>query len=214
MRGLLAAALLALVASAAPAFAQTPAPAAGTPAPAQTPPAQTPAAQTPAAQTPPAPPPVFPEGAKIAYVNLAGIFQLSADGKAGTAKVNAFTQKMQAELGEKTKELQAAQQKLQTGVGLLSDDARAQLEKDIERQSRDLERLQQDAQADLAELQQDLQAEFQRRLFPLLEQLAIEKNLQLLFSAQDAGLIWAEPGLDLTLEAVKKLDAATAAPKP
>jgi len=199
MRGLLAAVLLALVASAAPAFAQTPAPAAGQPAP---------------PQTPPGPPPPFPEGAKIAYVNLAGIFQLSADGKAGTAKVNAFTQKVQVEIAEKTKELQGAQQKLQTGLGLLSDNARAQLEKDIERQSRDLERLQQDAQADLNELQTDLQAEFQRRLFPILEQLAMEKNLQMLFSAQDAGLIWAEPGLDLTLEAVKKLDAATAAAKP
>jgi outer membrane protein len=198
MRGLLAAALLVLVVSAAPAFGQTPAPA-GQPAP-----------QT----APPAPPAVFPEGAKVAFVNLAGIFQLSAEGKAGTTKVNEFTQKMQTELAEKTKTLQGAQQKLQTGATLMSADARAQLEKDIERQSRELERLQQDAQADLNDLQQELQADFQRKLFPLLEELAREKNLQMLFSAQDAGLIWADPGLDLTLEAVKKLDAAPAAPKP
>ncbi len=30
----------------------------------------------------------------------------------------------------------------------------------------------------------------------------------MLFSAGDSGVIWAEPGLDLTLEAVKQLDAA------
>ena len=31
--------------------------------------------------------------------------------------------------------------------------------------------------------------------------------------AQDAGLIWAEPGLDLTAEAIKRFDAAVAAKK-
>ena len=88
----------------------------------------------------------------------------------------------------------------------MSDTARGQLEKEIERQQRELERLQQDAQAELNELQQDLQGEFQKKLLPVLEQLAKEKGLQFLFSGADAGLIWAEPGLDLTLEAVKKLD--------
>jgi Skp family chaperone for outer membrane proteins len=111
---------------------------------------------------------------------------------------------------ERQKALQAAQQKLQTGGTVMSDEARGQLEKDIERQTRDLERLQQDAQAELTELQTDLNNAFQKKLFPILEQLAMEKDLELLFSAADSGLIWAEPGLDLTLEAVKKLDGPTA----
>jgi hypothetical protein len=37
--------------------------------------------------------------------------------------------------------------------------------------------------------------------------LSKEKGLQVLLSAADSGVIWADPGLDLTLEAVKKLDA-------
>jgi Skp family chaperone for outer membrane proteins len=53
---------------------------------------------------------------------------------------------------------------------------------------------------------------------PVIQQLAQEKGLQILFSAADAGVIWAEPGLDLTMEAVKKMDAsiakAPATPKP
>jgi Skp family chaperone for outer membrane proteins len=96
----------------------------------------------------------------------------------------------------------------------MSEAARGQREKDIERQQRELERLQQDAQAELNDLQQDLQAEFQRKLLPVLEQIAKEKGLHFLFSGADAGLIWAEPGLDLTAEAVKRLDAAVPAPKP
>lgn len=204
MRGLAIAASLVLV-SAAPGFAQAPAGQAKPAAPAPARPAAPPAAAQPAPSLPPAAP--FPAGAKVAFVNLQVIAQLSTDGKAAAQKVNALTQKKQAEIGEKSKALQANQTKLQTGGGVMSDTARGQLEKEIDRQQRELERLQQDAQAELNELQQDLQNEFQKKLVPLLAQLAKEKGLHFLFSGGDAGLIWAEDGLDLTLDAVKKLDA-------
>ncbi len=93
----------------------------------------------------------------------------------------------------------------------MSDAARAALEKDIERQQREGERFQQDAQAEINELQQELQGEFQKKVFPLLQQLAQEKGLQVLLSQGDSGVIWLEPGIDLTAEAVKKLDAAAPA---
>lgn len=212
MRGLAIAASLALVLSAAPGFAQAPAGQAKPPAPAAPPAGQSkPAAPAAPAAAPPAParPPVpFPQGSKVAFVNLQLIAQLSSDGKAAAQKVNALTQKKQAELGEKSKALQASQTKLQTGGGVMSETARGQLEKDIERQQRELERAQQDAQAELNELQQDLQAEFQRKLLPVLGQMSKEKGLHFLFSMADAGLVWAEEGLDLTEEAVKRLDAA------
>jgi hypothetical protein len=47
---------------------------------------------------------------------------------------------MQKKQAEVANALQASQQKLQTGGGVMSEVARAQLEKDIERQQRDLER--------------------------------------------------------------------------
>src|SRR3984893_3017102 len=206
MRGFLIAASLALVLSAAPVLAQ----AAGQAPPAQAPPAQTPPKQAapPPVMQPPAP---FPAGAKIGIVNLQLIAQNSAEGKAASGRVQALIQKKQTEGRDKTKHLQANQQKLQTSGGVMSDAARSALEKDIERQQREGERFQQDAQAEINELQQELQGEFQKKLFPLLQQLAQEKGLQVLLSQQDAGVIWWEPGIDLTAEAVKKLDAASPA---
>jgi Skp family chaperone for outer membrane proteins len=197
MKSLLAAASLVVVLSAAPVVAQTAAPTGQTPAP---------QAEAAPAPQPPAP---FPQGAKVAFVNLQAIAQLSADGKAAASKVQAFTTTRSNELAETTKGLQAMQQKLQSSAGVLSDSARAALEKDIERATRDLERAQQDAQADVNELQQELQQEFQTKLLPVLEEISAEKGLHFLFSGADAGLIWAAAGLDLTLEAVRKLDAVT-----
>ena len=214
MRGFAFAASLACLLSAAPLLAQAPTqPAPAKPAPAPPRPAgQAPAPAVPAGPAPTAKPPApFPQGAKVAYVYLQQIAALSSEGKAAQAKVTALTQKKQSEIAEKQKALQGAQQRLQTGGSVMSDQARGQLEKDIERQTRDLERLNQDAQADINELTQEVQAEFNKKLFPILEQLSLEKGIHVLFSATDAGLIWAADGLDLTMEAVKKLDGATPA---
>ena len=132
---------------------------------------------------------------------------MSADGKAAAAKVNALAQKKQTEAADKAKLLQSNQQKLETSGSVMSEAARGQLQKDIDRQTLEGQRFEQDAQAELNELQQQLQQEFQVKLMPVLESISKEKGLQVLFSAGDSGVIWAEPGIDLTLEAVKRLDA-------
>jgi Skp family chaperone for outer membrane proteins len=196
-RLLLSVLVLAFVLSAAPAFAQA----------AAQPPAAPPQAQAAPAPQPPA---AFPQGAKIALVNLQQIAQLSVDGKASTAKVQALITKKQGEAAAKAKALQDNQNKLQQSGALMNDAARAQLEKDIERQTLEQQRFEQDAQAEVMELQTQLQASFQERLFPILNQMVLEKSLHVLFSAADAGIIAADPGIDLTLEAIKRFDAATA----
>ena len=217
MRGSAIAASLALslmVLSAGPVFAQTPAqpkPAQPTPAPAQ-PPAQPPPA--PVAAQPPAP---FPLGAKVAFFNPQAVFQNSIDGKAAVGRVNALIQKKQTENSDKAKLLQGNQQKLQTSGSVMNETARVQLEKEIEKQTKDAERFQQDAQAEINELQQEVQNDFVKKLSPIIEQFAVVRGLQIVFNLAEAGVAWATPGLDLTGDVVKRLDAVArpaAAPKP
>jgi Skp family chaperone for outer membrane proteins len=62
----------------------------------------------------------------------------------------------------------------------------------------------------MQDLQQQLQLEFQRKLSPIIQQVATEKGLHILLSQTDAGMVWAEPGLDLTNEIIKRFDAAAA----
>lgn len=202
MKGFALVAAAAFVVTASPVFAQAQAPA-GAARPAQ--PAPAPAQAAPAQPAPPPPAP-FPQGAKVGFVNLQAIAQLSAEGKAAATKVNALAQKKQTEAADKAKALQANQQKLETSGSVMSEAARTQLQKDIDRQTLEGQRFEQDAQAELQELQQQLQQDFQTRLMPVLEALSKEKGLQVLFSAGDSGVIWAEPGIDLTLEAVARLD--------
>jgi Skp family chaperone for outer membrane proteins len=211
MRRLAVAVPVALLVGVMPAFALTQAtPPAGQapaqPKPTPTAPAQPAPKPAPTPAPPPAPPKPFPQGAKVAFVNLQAVFQLSADGKAAAAKVQSLTTQKQAQIAERQKLLQANQQKLQTGGTLMNEQARAQLEKEVEKLTRELERFQQDAQAELNDLQVELNDGFQKKLFPVLQKMAEEKGLHMLFSAADAGLIWADEGLNLTEEAVKQLD--------
>jgi outer membrane protein len=203
MRGSAIAASLALTVialSAAPVLAQTPA------APAK--PAAAPALPPPPAPVPAQPPAPFPAGAKIAFFNPQAVFQASADGRAAVTRVNALIEKKQKENADKAKLLQGNQQKLQTSGSVMNETARVQLEKEIEKQTKDAERFQQDAQAEINELQQEVQNEFVKKLSPIVEALANEKGLHLVFNASESGIAWAAPGLDLTPDVIKRLDAA------
>ena len=210
MKAVLISASLALVLSAAPVFAQA-APGRGAQPAAPRPAAPATPAPAPAAATPPAAPAPFPAGAKVAYVNLQLIANQSAEGKALTAKVQALMAKKQQEAATKQKQLADAQNKLQTGGALMSEPARTALEKDIDRMNVEGQRFQQDAQSEINQLSQDLQNEFQQKLFPILNDIVREHDLHLLLSAADAGIVAGNAGIDLTLEAVRRLDEKTLA---
>ena len=202
MRVFLGAAALSVMLSAAPTFAAQGAPAAPAPAAAQAP--------APPVQRP------FPTGTKYAFVNIQRIAAESAAGKTLAGKVQALNQQKVNELNEKNKALQASQQKLEAGASVLSATAAAQLQKDIERQQIDIQRFTEDAQQEVTNLQTQLQDEFQVRLTPIIQEVANDRDLHLLFSVVDSGLVWADPALDITTEVIQKFDAAGGgtAPKP
>jgi len=202
------------------AFAETPAPAQGA-APATQKPA---APAAPSTQKPPAPaqpaapaqpPPKFQDGLKYAYVNMQRIASESAEGKAAAEKLKAAQDTRQRELQDKNKNLQAMQQKLDQGGSVLSDAARTQLQADIDKTQRDLQRSSEDAQQDLQNLAQQVEEEFTRKVIPVIDKVAKEKQVHFVFNAAQSGLVWADPGMDLTTDVIAALNGgAKPAPAP
>jgi Skp family chaperone for outer membrane proteins len=190
-------------------YAQAPAAAQAAPA-GQKPAAPAPAPAAPATQkpapAPAAPAPKFQDGMKYAYVNMQLVAAQSNDGKAAAEKLKAFQDQKGRELQDKQKTLQAAQQKLESGGSVLSDAARTQLQTDIERQQRDLQRLSEDAEQDVQNLAQQVEADFTRKVLPVIEKVATEKQVHFVFNAAQSGLIWAEPGMNLTSEVIAAMN--------
>ena len=208
---ILAAALIAALAVSS--FAQT---APATPRPQPTPPATprpTPPATPPAAAQPapkPQPPAPFPADAKIAFIDVNQVAGTSAAGKDASQKLTALNNKKLAELNDKNKQLQALTSKRDTGGAVLNDAARATLDRDIDKLQRDIQFAQTNAQAEVQDLTNELQSEFQKRLIPIIEEVAKEKGLHAVFSIADSGAAYVHPGLNISEEVVKRLDAAAA----
>lgn len=163
-------------------------------------------AQQPAAVAAPAAAPL-----RMAFVDLQRVAAESTEGKAANAKVQQLTQSKANDISTKTKQLDAANQKLQQGGAVLNDATRGQLQKEVDRLTVEIDRAQQDAQAEVQEFQQQQLGAFQDKLKPVVEALVKELGVGLLFSMGDAGAIFVDPSLDITPEVIKRFDAASAA---
>ena len=193
-----------------PALAQTTPPAQPPTKPPATPPATAQPAKPPPTvpAAPPQAPRPYPEGAKIAYIDIQAVASNSVEGKAATGKLQELEKKKVAEITEKNKQLEAAKTKQQTSSTIMNDSARLSLEKEVDKLTREVQFLQQEAQSERQALQAELQVDFQRKLNPVLEQIGKERALHMLVDINNAGAVWVDTGLDLTSEVIKRLDAA------
>ena len=212
LKSTMTAVALTFVLAAGPAAGQTPPPTQKPPAgqpPVGTPPpagGQAPATPAPTLTPKPQPPAPFPQGAKIAFINIQTIAAGSTVGKDASKRLQDLNSKKVSEINDKQKQLQALQTKLNQGTSVMNDSARGQLEKDIDKLQRDIQFSQQNAQAELNDLQTELQNDFQKRLLPVIEQVAQEKGLHMVFSLRDSGIAWADPGLDISQDVIKRLN--------
>jgi outer membrane protein len=134
----------------------------------------------------------------------------SSEGKAATSKIQALQQKRATELNEKNKQLQAIQARIEKEGSVMSATAQADLAKQAERLNTDIQRFTQDAQQEITELQEQLRQQFEARVQPVLEEVRREKGLHFIFNGPDSGLVAADPGLDISADVIKRLDAKPA----
>lgn len=153
----------------------------------------------------------FPKDSRIGYVDLEKVAALSSEGKSATAQLEALRTKKAAEVASRGKQVELLQQKLSDGSAVLNEAAFTRLQREFQRAQLDFQRFNEDAQAEVRDTQQLLWRAFTTRLFPVVGQVATEKNLWAVFSS-DSTLLWHHPAIDLSEEVAKRLDAA-AAPK-
>jgi Skp family chaperone for outer membrane proteins len=183
------------------------------PASQQAPPAQ-PSTPAPPAQQPAAPPP-FPAGAKIAFVNMQLVVAESKLGKAGQERMKKLHDDNQAKLAQLAKGIQDQQQKINTQSSAVNDTALQTMRRDLDRMQLDAQAAQQKANADEQNLNEDLLTDFSQKAMPVIEALRVEKDLWVVLGVTEIGengggqliVASANPGLDLSMEVVKRLDA-------
>ncbi len=172
--------------------------------------AQAPAAATPASSAAPA------AGAtKIGIIEVQRIVQESAIGKESLARVQKLQQSKQEELTKRQKELRELEQKIQDQGKSLSEDAMDKLQKEYQGKAVDLKRFQDDAQRELEEAQRKELGDLEKRIMPVINDVAREQGYQLVFNKFNSGLLFADDkSTDLTEAVITRFNSQIAAPKP
>lgn len=180
-----------------------------TPAMGQTAPPQTPAA--PAAQ--PVVQKLFRADSKVGFVDLQRIFNESAYGKQGIAKIGALQKTLTDGLSARARDMQAVSDKIKTQQNLVAPAVWLEWNTDLQRMQREAQFAEQEAQVQVEQLQQRLLANFETLVRPVIESVRAEKNLWAVFALQppqdSAGtlsLIAADPAIDLSAEVVVLLN--------
>jgi outer membrane protein len=182
----LAAGVLAVAVAAVPAFAQS----AAAPAPAAGP-------------------------VKIGVIEVQRIVQESAIGKESLARVQKLQQAKQEDLVKRQKELRDLEQKIQDQGKTLSEDAMDKAQKDYQAKAVELKRFQDDAQRELEEAQRKELGELEKRIMPVINEVAREQGYQLVFNKFNSGLLFADDkSVDLTDAVITRFNSQIAAPKP
>jgi outer membrane protein len=154
----------------------------------------------------------FPDGARVAYVDMDRVAEVSAEGKALNARLNQLRAKKSSEVDARGKQVQELQQKLAQGATVLNEVARVRLQREFQRAQVDFQRFSEDAQAEIQEAQQEALQAFSAKLFPVIGEVAREKKLWAVFGNQ-SGLVWYDPSTDLSDEVARRLDAAAKRPQ-
>jgi Skp family chaperone for outer membrane proteins len=147
---------------------------------------------------------LFPAEARFAFIDFQRIASTSVSGKLALRILKEFSDKKLTEIEGQSKQLQTLNAKREAGV--LSGAALSQLDKDVLKLQRQLQFLQQDAQAEFDQMRNDLDTDLRRKVVPVVAGIAKEKGLHAVFTA-DSSLLYILPALDISDEVIKRVDA-------
>jgi outer membrane protein len=164
------------------------------------------------AQTPSQPPaaqaPVVIGTAKIAWMNLEQAVLTTDEGKNLVAEIQKYVEAKNTENNHLRKELDTLRNQLEVQGAKLTDEARIELEEQIESKDTGLQRFQQDTQKDIENRRLKMTNYLARRMQPVIEKLAKEKGLSAVLIFNSSRDAYVDPSLNLTEEIVKAYNQA------
>jgi Skp family chaperone for outer membrane proteins len=106
----------------------------------------------------------------------------------------------------KQKDAKALQDQITTQTGVVNDAKISQMNRDLDRLTREFNMMQDQVKADQDALNQQLLDAFRDQVLPIVEAIRLERKLWMILTVPDSNIAAADPGLDLSEDAVKKLD--------
>jgi len=162
-------------------------------------------AQTPA--TPPAS--AAPAPTKVAIINVQYAILSTADGKKALADMSAKYDGRKATLEKRATDLRGKQDTLRKGASTMSEDARAKMVRDIDAESKALQRDGEDFNNDQEQEQNKLMNEIGGKMLEIIGQYAGANGYAMVLNVgEQTPLLWHNPSTDITADIIKLYDQA------
>ncbi len=160
--------------------------------------AQPPAAQASAAMTP----------VKLAWMSLDQVIVTCEEGKREFAEVQKFVDAKNEEMKALRKEAENLRNQLDVQGSKLTDEARSDLENQVDAKDTALQRFQQDTQKEIDNKRMRATNYIGKRMLPVVEKLAREKGLSAVLYYNSSRDAYVDPALNITEEVIKAYNQA------
>lgn len=160
------------------------------------------------AENAPAPTPAGPS--RVAVLRFQDAVLSTQEGRQAAAALKAKFDPRKAQLEKRQQELQAEQKQLETGTATLSADARAKLQEEVARGSRDLQRAADDLNTDVQTDENRMMQELATKMSDVIHKYATANGYTMVLdvSSQQTPVLWAAAGANISADIVKAYDAA------
>jgi outer membrane protein len=145
---------------------------------------------------------------KIAYVDLQKALNLSKTGVEAKQEISVQVKKYEGEFKAKQDDLIKLKEELEKQAVLLSDDAKAQKERDFQQNVKALQRFQKDIKEELQQRDAELTKRILSELFEILQTIGKNGGYTMVLEKNEGAVIYADASVDLTDELIKAYDAS------
>jgi outer membrane protein len=150
------------------------------------------------------------ETLKIGIVDFRKVFDNSKAGEAVKQELDAAGQKVQGELQKRKEEIDESRKNLERESMIMSQDARADREREIRIKINDFKAMQKQYMEDLQERQQQLIRQIEKEVFELAEQMGKEMGFSLILEKRASAALYFDPSLDITDQLIERFDKMSA----
>jgi outer membrane protein len=143
---------------------------------------------------------------KIGIVDIAQAIQATVEGKKIKKELEAEFNKRKSELEKKAKDINAMQTDFEKKSLVLSDEARAKKQQEIENEKMKYMESREKNMQDLAKKDRDLSQPMIKKLNDVISDIAKKEGFTVILHKNDQNLVWASREVDITEMVIKALE--------
>ena len=154
--------------------------------------------------------PVAPGPQKIAVIDMTNALVSTKDGQKAVADLQAKYRPKDQAIQKRGQELQAKQEQYRKAANTLSDEAKANYERDIELLNRNLQRDTADAKQEMDEDQQKLLQDLGSKIMQVVNKYAVDNQISIVFDVggEPNNIRFASSAVDITRDIIALYDKA------